>query len=88
MILAFSVAAALLLGAVVSWAAAAAGGRHRDGAPMPNWLHTGPGGVTVRYDNMAAKREEIMGIHRVTAPSVDALLCRVRLAGRNGGPMP
>ena len=37
-ILAFSVAAALLLGAVVSWAAASAGGRHRDGAPMPNWL--------------------------------------------------
>jgi hypothetical protein len=37
-ILAFSVAVALLLGAVVSWAAAAAGGRHRDGAPMPRWL--------------------------------------------------
>jgi hypothetical protein len=37
-ILAFSVAVALLLGAVVSWAAAAAGGRHRDGAPMPYWL--------------------------------------------------
>ena len=39
-ILAFSVAAALLLGAVVSWAAASAGGRHRDGAPIPNWLRT------------------------------------------------
>ena len=39
-ILAFSVAAALLLGAVVSWAAASAGGRHRDGAPSPNWLPT------------------------------------------------
>jgi hypothetical protein len=37
-ILAFSVAAALLLGAVVSWAAASAGGRHRDGAPVPNWM--------------------------------------------------
>lgn len=37
-ILAFSVAAALLLGAVISWAAACAGGRHRDGAPMPHWL--------------------------------------------------
>jgi hypothetical protein len=36
-ILAFSVAVALLLGAVVSWAAAAVGGRHRDGAPMPHW---------------------------------------------------
>jgi hypothetical protein len=39
-ILAFSIAAALLLGAVVSWAGASAGGRHRDGAPMPNWLRT------------------------------------------------
>jgi len=37
-ILAFSVAVALLLGAVVSWAAACAGGRHRDGAPMPHWF--------------------------------------------------
>jgi hypothetical protein len=37
-ILAFSVAAALLLGAVVSWVAASAGGRHRDGAPVPNWM--------------------------------------------------
>lgn len=37
-ILAFSVAAALLLGAVIAWAAAAAGGRHRDGALTPYWL--------------------------------------------------
>ena len=37
-IMAFSVAAALLLGAVIAWAAAVAGGRHRDGAPMPSWL--------------------------------------------------
>jgi hypothetical protein len=37
-IVAFSVAAALLLGAVAAWAAAAAGGRHRDGAPIPRWL--------------------------------------------------
>jgi hypothetical protein len=42
-ILAFSVAAALLLGAVTAWAAAAAGGRHRDGSPMPHWL----GGATL-----------------------------------------
>ena len=42
-ILAFSVAAALLLGAVGSWAAASAGGRHRDGAPIPNWLRTHAG---------------------------------------------
>lgn len=40
-ILAFSVAASLLLGAVIAWAAAAAGGRHRDGAPMPDWLGRG-----------------------------------------------
>ena len=32
-ILAFSVATALLLGAVAAWAGAAAGGRHRDGIP-------------------------------------------------------
>jgi hypothetical protein len=37
-ILAFSVATALLLGAVAAWAGAAAGGRHRDGAPIPNWM--------------------------------------------------
>jgi hypothetical protein len=41
-ILAFSVAVALLLGAVVSWAAAGAGGRHRDGAPMPHWFYGDP----------------------------------------------
>jgi hypothetical protein len=37
-ILAFSVAAATLIGAVVAWAAAVAGGRHRDGGPLPNWM--------------------------------------------------
>ncbi|QOZ25121.1 hypothetical protein [Bradyrhizobium sp. CCBAU 51753] len=37
-ILAFSVAAALLFGAVAAWAAACAGGRHRDGAPLPEWM--------------------------------------------------
>jgi hypothetical protein len=37
-ILAFSVASATLLGAVAAWAAAAAGGRHRDGAPLPEWM--------------------------------------------------
>lgn len=37
-ILAFSVATALLLGAVAAWAAACAGGRHRDGAPVPDWM--------------------------------------------------
>ena len=37
-ILAFSVATAILLGAVAAWAAATAGGRHRDGAPLPEWM--------------------------------------------------
>jgi hypothetical protein len=37
-ILAFSVAAALLLGAVAAWVAASEGGRHRDGAPLPEWM--------------------------------------------------
>jgi hypothetical protein len=37
-ILAFSIAAAVLLGAVAAWAAAGAGGRHRDGAPLPLWM--------------------------------------------------
>ncbi|OPY97118.1 hypothetical protein A5906_37345 [Bradyrhizobium sacchari] len=37
-IVAFSVAASALIGAAVAWAAAVAGGRHRDGAPLPNWM--------------------------------------------------
>lgn len=37
-ILAFSIATALLLGAAAAWAAACAGGRHRDGAPSPEWM--------------------------------------------------
>jgi hypothetical protein len=37
-ILAFSVAAALLFGVVAAWAGAEAGGRHRDGAPLSNWM--------------------------------------------------
>jgi len=37
-ILAFSLATALLLGAIAAWAAACAGGRHRDGAPLPDWM--------------------------------------------------
>jgi hypothetical protein len=37
-ILAFSVATALLLGAVAAWAGAEAGGRHRDGMPLPGWI--------------------------------------------------
>jgi len=37
-ILAFSVATALLLGAVAAWAAAESGGRHRDGKPVTGWM--------------------------------------------------
>jgi hypothetical protein len=37
-ILAFSVATAILLGAIAAWGAACAGGRHRDGAPLPDWM--------------------------------------------------
>ena len=45
-ILAFSVATALLLGAVIAWAAAGIGGRHRDGAPVPHWMGVhGSGGA-------------------------------------------
>jgi len=46
-ILAFSVAAALLLGAVIAWAAAGIGGRHRDGAPLPQWMR--PHEAALRY---------------------------------------
>jgi hypothetical protein len=37
-ILAFSVAAALLFGAAAAWAGAAAGSRHRDGMPLSRWM--------------------------------------------------
>ena len=39
-ILAFSVATAILLGAVAAWAAACAGGRHRDGETLPEWMNS------------------------------------------------
>jgi hypothetical protein len=41
-IVAFSIATSLLLGAIAAWAAATEGGRHRDGAPVPHWLRPGP----------------------------------------------
>jgi hypothetical protein len=41
-IAAFSVAAAILLGAVVACFAASEGGRQRDGAPAPAWYSSGP----------------------------------------------
>src|SRR3954467_13039215 len=47
-ILAFSLATALLLGAVAAWAAACAGGRHWDGAPLPEWM--------VHSDRLARRR--------------------------------
>ena len=37
-ILAFSIATALLLGAVAAWLGAESGGRHRDGAPLSDWM--------------------------------------------------
>jgi hypothetical protein len=37
-ILAFCLATALLLGAVAAWAAAVAGGKHRDGTALPYWM--------------------------------------------------
>src|SRR2546421_6064710 len=37
-IVAFSLAAATLLGAVTAWAAAVIGGRRRDGGPLPEWM--------------------------------------------------
>ena len=37
-ILAFSIATALLLGAAAAWAGAEAGGRHRDGMPLADWM--------------------------------------------------
>lgn len=39
-LLAFSLAAATLLGAIAAWAAAVAGGRHRDGGTLPGWMST------------------------------------------------
>ena len=50
-ILAFSVATAVLLGAVAAWAAACAGGKHRDGAPLPEWM---------RSDVIFRRREAMM----------------------------
>lgn len=38
-VLAFSVATALLFGAAAAWAGAGAGGRHRDGMPLSGWMH-------------------------------------------------
>jgi hypothetical protein len=37
-ILAFSIATALLLGAAGAWVGVEAGGRHRDGMPLPGWM--------------------------------------------------
>lgn len=52
-ILAFSVAAALLLGAVVAWMAACVGGRHRDGEPMPHWMRTSSALLPTRSGRLA-----------------------------------
>jgi hypothetical protein len=52
-ILAFSVAAALLLGAVISWAAACVGGRHRDGEPLPHWMRSSSALLPTRSGRLA-----------------------------------
>jgi len=52
-ILAFSVAAALLLGAVISWAAACVGGRHRDGEPLPHWMRSSSALLPARSGRLA-----------------------------------
>jgi len=52
-ILAFSVAAALLLGAVISWAAASVGGRHRDGEPLPHWMRSSSALLPTRSGRLA-----------------------------------
>jgi hypothetical protein len=49
-ILAFSVAAAVLLGAVIAWAAASVGGSHRDGATIPHWMRARASGVAYRRE--------------------------------------
>ena len=51
-ILAFSVATAILLGAVAAWSAACAGGRHRDGAVIPEWM--------ARSNAIVRRREAMM----------------------------
>ncbi|MDR6659430.1 hypothetical protein J2W51_001972 [Tardiphaga robiniae] len=49
-ILAFSVAAAILLGAVIAVAAASVGGSHRDGAAMPHWMGARGSGAAYRRE--------------------------------------
>lgn len=49
-ILAFSVAAAILLGAVIAVAAASVGGSHRDGAAMPHWMGGRGSGAAYRRE--------------------------------------
>lgn len=54
-ILAFSAAAAALLGAIAAWSAAVAGGRHRDGEPLPQWMRHGDR-WTRRHHTPAARK--------------------------------
>jgi hypothetical protein len=49
-ILAFSAAAAILLGAVIAVAAASVGGSHRDGAAMPHWMGARGSGAAYRRE--------------------------------------
>ncbi|KZD20400.1 hypothetical protein [Tardiphaga robiniae] len=49
-ILAFSVAAAILLGAVIAVTAGSVGGSHRDGAAMPHWMGARGSGAAYRRE--------------------------------------
>src|SRR5689334_11462748 len=57
-IAAFSIAASVLLGAVVAWFAASEGGRHREGA-APAWFSSGP--VSPRRTKRPLKRRRRVG---------------------------
>jgi hypothetical protein len=58
-IAAFSIAASILLGAVVAWFAAIEGGRHRDGTATGSWLATRSPTPTARtiHENEASVGE-------------------------------
>jgi hypothetical protein len=60
-VLAFSIASALLLAAAAAWAGAKAGGRHRDGMPLPGWMarsNTFPGRRTGPWQRPVAPLPE------------------------------
>jgi hypothetical protein len=81
-IVAFSVAAATLLGAVAAWAAACAGGRHRDGAPVPNWmLHSNRFGRTRIPVNQSESRPPRRSLDDDTSAVCGAMRVNLLLPG-------